>query len=200
MATEHLQGKLNLGSLFRKKFCLKSTLFIALSLFISSSFGPYVFAQTTSTTNATQKGIGKDVPIDRFGEIDWVKLTEKHAITPRFPLNPILDDSTEELLDSITLFETKSEVTNNVLFPHDIHTFWLSCENCHDSKQGAIFKKKAEENEVLMVEMKRDKKWCGRCHDRVAFSLGDCKRCHNSPKNDSKNPAWIIRSETPIAK
>jgi len=180
MATEHLQGKLNLGSLFRKKFCLKSTLFIALSLFISSSFGPYVFAQTTSTTNATQKGIGKDVPIDRFGEIDWVKLTEKHAITP--------------------LFETKSEVTNNVLFPHDIHTFWLSCENCHDSKQGAIFKKKAEENEVLMVEMKRDKKWCGRCHDRVAFSLGDCKRCHNSPKNDSKNPAWIIRSETPIAK
>jgi len=24
--------------------------------------------------------------------------------------------------------------------------------------------------------------WCGRCHNKIAFPLTDCNRCHSSPK------------------
>ncbi len=29
-------------------------------------------------------------------------------------------------------------------------------------------------------------KWCGRCHNKVAFPLSNCTRCHTVPKKKKK--------------
>jgi len=80
---------------------------------------------------------------------------------------------------------------DNVIFPHYIHTWWLKCEICHESVGGPIFEPVAGGNDVKMIEMAGGK-WCGRCHNRIAFPLADCKRCHVSPK-DAKVDENVIR-------
>ncbi|HHS83474.1 MAG TPA: cytochrome C, partial [Gammaproteobacteria bacterium] len=61
--------------------------------------------------------------------------------------------------------------------PHNAHTYWLGCENCHP----AIFVMGKGKNKMSMVEISEGK-WCGRCHGKVAFPLTDCSRCHTQKK------------------
>jgi len=83
---------------------------------------------------------------------------------------------------------------NDVLYPHDIHTYWLKCDICHDTKGGAIFNQEAGSNNVTMRAMIGENKWCGRCHDKVAFPLADCPRCHTIPKGSEKKEEWTLRT------
>jgi c(7)-type cytochrome triheme protein len=63
-----------------------------------------------------------------------------------------------------------------VQFPHESHTQWLACENCHES----IFVAKKGGNPMTMTDIFLGK-YCGVCHDKVAFSTYACERCHNVP-------------------
>ncbi len=127
------------------------------------------------------------LPVDKYGLIDWVKIITEGMIDPKFSKDPNADPDEEALIDMNILFEAKSDFVDDVIFPHDIHTYWLKCEICHDTVGGAIFNPEAGSNKVLMVEIARDL-WCGRCHDKVAFPLTDCIRCHvraqNAPPDD----------------
>lgn len=125
---------------------------------------------------------GAGLPLDKYKLVDWVKIIRDGIIDPRWTLELFADPDDEFLFDAQILFETKSNFMDNVIFPHEIHTWWLSCETCHDTVGGAIFEQEAGANKVRMASMSRGET-CGRCHNRVAFPLADCKRCHNSPKN-----------------
>jgi len=62
-----------------------------------------------------------------------------------------------------------------VIFPHDIHTMWLTCNNCHPE----IFAMNGKLNNKVMTMPKiASGEYCGRCHNRIAFPLSDCLRCH----------------------
>ena len=135
---------------------------------------------------------GADLPLDKDGRINWVKMVEDELISPQWELKKSGDD--EELDETIILFESKSDKFDDVLFKHEVHTYWLSCPICHETKGGVIFEQGAGENKVLMKEMKTQKKWCGRCHSTVAFPLSDCNRCHNLKKGTKRNEDWSIRS------
>jgi len=76
----------------------------------------------------------------------------------------------------------------DVIFPHDIHSFWLGCKVCHGTQDGPMFIDELGANNVTMMEIGQGK-WCARCHDKVAFPISDCNRCHNHPKGKpiSKN-------------
>ena len=76
-------------------------------------------------------------------------------------------------------FALKSKVAGmpDIIFSHTKHTVWNGCELCHPEifvgiKKGA--------SKYTMIEL-FDGKYCGVCHDKVAFPQTDCKRCHAKP-------------------
>ena len=46
----------------------------------------------------------------------------------------------EEILDTEILFEINDRLMANVLFPHKIHTYWLSCKVCHPKPYSSLKK------------------------------------------------------------
>ena len=126
----------------------------------------------------------KNFPKDRRGEVNWVKTLEQGLINPRKSLN---DDPWERAL--MTPMDMNILLTNTasmpyVLFPHRQHTEWLACSNCHP----AIFTPRKGANPISMTRVLNGE-FCGRCHDKVAFSLWVCERCHSVPHAGSP-PKW----------
>ena len=110
--------------------------------------------------------------------VDWVKALNKGAIKPRFNH---LDASKEALpMDLVIVMEVKGSMPN-VAFPHQQHTVWLECANCHD----AIFKPLKGGNPMSMAEIMLGQK-CGVCHGSVAFPVTECRRCHTESKKTAK--------------
>ncbi|MBI5827250.1 MAG: hypothetical protein HZB22_05950 [Deltaproteobacteria bacterium] len=115
------------------------------------------------------------LPKDRYGLIDWAKLVREKLIKPRFSLDP--NDEEMEPLQMDILIPAKGDYVNDVIYPHEMHTYWLKCEVCHPK----IFIPAKGQNNMTMVGIVQGQ-WCGRCHGKVSFPLTDCNRCHVSPK------------------
>lgn len=121
----------------------------------------------------------EELPRDKFGLVDWAQLVRKGMISPRGSLDPEEEDG--DPFDMNVRIESKSDFVNDVKYPHYMHTYWLSCEVCHDTVGGAIFQMAAGTNGITMIGISQGK-WCGRCHGKVAFPLADCNRCHSVEK------------------
>ncbi len=116
------------------------------------------------------------LPKDKFGLIDWATAIKKGLIKPRDSLDPKAVPTPPLNLDIV--IHTKSKFMPDVVFPHYTHTLWLTCTNCHTK----IFKMKAGGNPEMTMAKIVAGEYCGRCHNRVAFPLADCTRCHVKPK------------------
>ena len=119
------------------------------------------------------------LPRDKFGLIDWAKIVREGLIKPKASLDPKAEEMPPLKLDIV--IPAKGDYVNDVLYPHEIHTWWLKCEVCHPK----IFIPAKGQNKMSMVGIAQGK-WCGRCHNKVAFPLSDCKRCHTVPKKRAK--------------
>lgn len=119
-----------------------------------------------------------DLPKDRYGLIDWATSIKEGKVKPRESLNP--DDKPMPAFDLDVAIFTKSQFVDDVIFPHFVHTLWLTCTNCHP----AIFPMNAKEaNRMMTMPKIASGEFCGRCHNRIAFPLSDCQRCHVKPKD-----------------
>jgi len=116
------------------------------------------------------------LPKDKFGLVDWAAAIKKGLIKPRDSLDPNAVPTPPLNLDIV--IHTKSKFMPDVVFPHYTHTLWLTCTNCHTK----IFKMKAGGNPEMTMTKIAAGEYCGRCHNRVAFPLADCNRCHVKPK------------------
>lgn len=106
--------------------------------------------------------------------VDWVKSLKKKKIKPLYDLDdPELVPMT---VDMNIVREVKGTMPD-VVFPHEQHTEWLECNNCHP----AIFTPQKGANPMSMVDIMLGKK-CGVCHGSVAFPVTDCRRCHSKAK------------------
>lgn len=116
-------------------------------------------------------------PRDRRGQVDWNKALAQKLIEPRADLS---GEGKMEVMDlNIIMRGTRS--MPYVRFSHKAHTEWLDCSNCHP----AIFEPRAGANPMDMGQILGGE-YCGICHDRVAFSLFTCERCHSVPHGDVK--------------
>ena len=118
-------------------------------------------------------------PKDKFGYPDWTAAVEAGLIKPKsaIPGEPVQDDI---IIDTDIVFEINDRLMRNVLFPHKIHTYWLSCKVCHPG----IFIPKKGANIFSMYDIWAGK-YCGRCHGKVAFQpkgFDNCRRCHKVQK------------------
>jgi len=111
-------------------------------------------------------------PLDRRGGVDWVKALALGIIEPRADLK---GEGQMQVMDLDILFKDTGEMPW-VKFPHKAHTQWLACSNCHPD----IFVMKQGANQPSMDGILAGEH-CGRCHDKVAFALWTCERCHNVP-------------------
>lgn len=111
---------------------------------------------------------------DALGFPDWMAAIRSGAIKPRAGL---LESDKMRVLNLDIVMKNTKEMPH-VLFPHLSHTLWLDCSNCHP----APFVEKTGANPVSMTEIFRGK-YCGMCHDRVAFiTFYACARCHSVPQ------------------
>ena len=118
------------------------------------------------------------LPQDKRGAIDWMKALRSGAISPRADLD---GSKRQEVLNLDIILKNTKEMPH-VRFPHNSHTEWLACSNCHDS----LFIPKAGANPITMEKIFRGE-YCGACHDRVAFvTHSSCERCHSVPHANSK--------------
>ncbi|MFZ5876750.1 MAG: c(7)-type cytochrome triheme domain-containing protein [Nitrospirota bacterium] len=119
-------------------------------------------------------------PKDQYDLVDWAATMLQGKIKPRDAVDPNAPEVPPFDLDVV--ITTKSKFQPDVLFSHKVHTLWLSCDNCHEK----IFKKKAGGNPEMHMTKIAAGEFCGRCHDRVAFPLTDCLRCHVLAKDRAK--------------
>lgn len=114
---------------------------------------------------------------DAVGFPDWMAALRSGAISP---LAGMSASERMNVLDLNVVMKNTKEMPH-VLFPHLSHTLWLDCSNCHPSP----FLPKVGANQVSMSEIFRGK-YCGMCHDRVAFiTFFSCDRCHSAPQKSS---------------
>ena len=119
-----------------------------------------------------------DLPRDKRGAVDWMGALRSGAITPR---DNLAGTRRPDVLNLDVILKNTKEMPY-VRFPHNSHTEWLACNNCHNS----IFIPKAGANEITMEKIFRGE-YCGKCHDRVAFvTHNSCERCHSVPHANSK--------------
>lgn len=123
----------------------------------------------------------RGLPKDKFGYPDWVAAVKQGIIKPR---NSLIEQGAaveeEPAFNEDILFEIDDKLMANVLFPHSVHNFWLSCKVCHP----AIFIDKKGANKFTMYD-NWNGQYCGRCHGKVSFQakgFENCQRCHSSKK------------------
>jgi len=117
----------------------------------------------------------KKMPADRFGNgINWELAEEQGLITPVDYLEGVSSKQANLKVTPDFAIKSKVEGMPDIIFSHKKHTVWNGCALCHPDifigvKKGA--------SKYSMVEL-FEGKYCGVCHDRVAFPQTDCQRCH----------------------
>lgn len=131
----------------------------------------------------------KGFPADRRGMINWAKAIDSGRITPRMSLK---GKEEMNIMDMDIIFKDTGEMPW-VRFPHLAHTRWLDCSNCHP----AIFVPQRGGNANIGMDAIIAGQYCGRCHDKVAFPLWTCERCHSVPFEGSPG-AWWRKQDNPL--
>lgn len=124
--------------------------------------------------NSNPQTVMESIPKEATGVEDWVKAFQEDKIKPHESLD--LDKPHSPPLKFDIEIPAVGSMPN-VIFPHEPHTYWLDCTNCHPG----IFMMKKGGNPISMVKIVNGE-FCGRCHGRVAFPLANCTRCHVKPK------------------
>ncbi|MBI4985823.1 MAG: hypothetical protein HZC24_10920 [Rhodocyclales bacterium] len=120
------------------------------------------------------------LPRDANGFPDWMRALRERLIQPRAGLAP---EAAMGALDLDIVMKNTKEMPY-VRFPHNAHTQWLDCSNCHPQP----FEARAGAARIAMADIFRGQ-YCGMCHDRVAFvTFLSCARCHSVPQAGAPAP------------
>ena len=131
----------------------------------------------------------KDFPADRRGAVNWAQAIEQGIVDPRMSLR---GEEEMNIMDMDMLFKDTGDMPW-VRFPHLAHTRWLDCSNCHPK----IFVPQRGGNPEIGMDAIIAGNYCGRCHDKVAFPLWTCERCHSVTHKGSPT-AWWREQDGPI--
>ena len=117
---------------------------------------------------------------DEVGLVNWAKATSEGMIKPHGTLEGKEEKPYEGFLENLIFMQVDVHIMADVIFPHGMHTDWLSCDSCHPEP----FKEVKGSNNIKMKEIFAGK-GCGKCHGTVAFptrAYTNCRRCHILPK------------------
>ena len=122
------------------------------------------------------------LPKDEDNKVDWERAVDEGLIAPSASIDK--SDVEEQIMDLRVVIKFNDMLIKDVVFSHEVHTFWLNCESCHPK----VFIPEVAANRMTMEEI-RDGKYCGLCHGAVAFPTNvidapnfraNCLRCHRA--------------------
>jgi len=119
----------------------------------------------------------KAMPKERFGNgIDWLKAEQQGLVKVKDYLEGVsIPRAKIKEPDKFNLTPTEPNMPN-IILSHQKHVVWNGCELCHPE----IFPVKKNAQPYSMQDIFNGK-YCGVCHDTVAFPNIDCQRCHTQP-------------------
>jgi c(7)-type cytochrome triheme protein len=119
----------------------------------------------------------RNFPRDRFGLVDWEKAERSGLVRPVDFLEGISIPRDPLKNPKVVTIVSKGEWMSDVLFSHPKHATWNGCEVCHPE----IFPNAGgQARRYTMLDISSGGA-CGACHDKVAFPLADCEKCHVKP-------------------
>ncbi|HTG81935.1 MAG TPA: c(7)-type cytochrome triheme domain-containing protein [Geobacteraceae bacterium] len=119
-----------------------------------------------------------DLPKERFGNgIDWEKAEEEGLVKPVDFIKGVSVKRPPLPVQKDFALAAKVEGMPEIIFSHKKHTVWNGCEVCHPEIFIGI---KKGSTKYSMIEI-FEGKYCGVCHDKVAFPQMGCQRCHTKP-------------------
>ena len=126
----------------------------------------------------------ESLPRDEENKVDWERADDEGLIAPSASIDN--SDVEEQVMDLRVVIKFNDMLIKDVVFSHEIHTYWLNCESCHPK----VFIPEVAANRMTMKEI-RDGKYCGLCHGMVAFPTNvidapnfraNCLRCHRAQR------------------
>jgi c(7)-type cytochrome triheme protein len=120
----------------------------------------------------------KGLPKQVFGNgIDWEQAESRGFIRPADFLEGVSIKREALKMDKDVFIESKGTWMSDVLFSHKKHAVWNGCEVCHpeifpSTKKGTV--------RYSMMQISTGE-YCGVCHDKVAFPIINCQKCHTRP-------------------
>src|SRR5512139_449939 len=115
------------------------------------------------------------MPKERFGNgINWEEAEAKGLIKPVDFIEGISIRRAGLKVQKDFSLEPKVEGMPEIIFSHRKHTVWNGCEVCHPEIFKGIKRGLTKYSMPEIIEGK----YCGVCHNTVAFPLLDCQRCH----------------------
>lgn len=124
------------------------------------------------------------LPRDEDNKVDWERAVDEGLIAPRASAGD--SEIEEKIMDLRVVIVFDDMLIKDVVFSHEVHTYWLDCNSCHPK----LFTPKVAANRMTMKEI-REGKYCGHCHGAVAFSTevikarnfrANCLRCHREKR------------------
>ncbi len=116
-------------------------------------------------------------PKERFGNgINWEKAEEDGIIKLMDFLEGVSVRRKSLASPKDLAVKPKQAEMPEIIFSHTKHAVWNGCELCHPD----IFGIKTGATKYSMTEI-FEGRYCGACHDKVAFPNLDCQRCHTKP-------------------
>ena len=118
------------------------------------------------------------LPKERFGNgLDWQRAEEDGFIHPVDFLPGISIKRKPLAIQQDFALNPKVSGMPDIIFSHKKHTVWHGCELCHPEIFVGVKRGTTHYSMVGIFEGK----YCGACHNTVAFPLMDCQRCHSKP-------------------
>jgi c(7)-type cytochrome triheme protein len=123
------------------------------------------------------EAMASKLPRDAFGLVDWQKAEADWRVRPVDHLEGISIARKRIDMNREVAIESKGAWMSDVLFSHRKHAVWNGCEVCHpdifpSTKQGEV--------RYTMLQISSGQA-CGACHEKVAFPIAACERCHVKP-------------------
>ena len=124
------------------------------------------------------------LPKDEDNKVDWERAVDEGLIDPLATFDG--GDTDELIMDLRVVIKFSDMLIKDVVFSHEVHTYWLNCESCHPR----VFTPEVASNHMTMKEI-REGKYCGLCHGAVAFPTNvidapnfraNCLRCHRAQR------------------
>ncbi len=125
------------------------------------------------------KEFAEKMPKEFFGNgIDWEKAQIEGLIKPiDFIEGLSVKKKTEFKKPQEFSLNAKVEGLPDIIFSHKKHTDWMGCEGCHPDIFIGV---KKGTTKYSMSDIFQGK-YCGACHNKVAFPFTNCQRCHITP-------------------
>ncbi len=119
----------------------------------------------------------RSMPKDRFGGLDGEKAEAELRLRPEDDLEGVSIKRAPIKNEKEIQIPSRGAWMSDVLFSHPKHSVWNGCEVCHPdiypiTKAGVL--------KFTMFQITEGQS-CGVCHDKVAFPLADCGKCHTKP-------------------